>query len=89
MKNVLLIAAVLAFAVSSCTISYPGIATGNTAEKEGTVEKTVWFGIALKPIDLGIEAAAKNGKITKVATIDYSVKAGLFRTTYKVIVTGN
>ena len=47
------------------------------------------MGIAIKPVDLSIEKAAKSGGITKVATVDYSVKKGLFFTTYKVEVTGN
>jgi hypothetical protein len=75
--------------LSSCTITYPGIATGNVSEKTGVSERTVWFGIAIKPIDVSIETAAKKGKISKVATVDYQVRNGIFRVTYKTIVTGN
>lgn len=88
MKKILLFASAVALC-ASCTMVYPGIATGNVAEKTGEVEKEVWFGIAIKPVNLGIEKAASNGGITKVATVDYSIKKGLFKTTYKVIVTGN
>lgn len=88
MKKIFLLCATVAIA-TSCTVAYPGIATGNKAEKEGVAEETVWFGIAIKPIDLSIERAAENGDITKVATVDYSITGGLFKRTYKVIVTGN
>ena len=88
MKKILLLG-MLAVTLASCSVTYPGVATGNTAEKEGVSEKTVWFGIALKPVDVSIEKAAKNGKITKVSTVDFQVKQGLFTKTYKTIVTGN
>jgi hypothetical protein len=45
--------------------------------------------LAFTPVDLSIVKAASNGGITKVATVDYSIKKGLFFTTYKVMVTGN
>ena len=88
MKSITAFAAA-ALIMASCTMSYPGIATGNVAEKEGSIERKVWFGIAIKPVNLSIEKAAENGGITKVATVDYSVRRGLFKTTYKVMVTGN
>ena len=88
MKKILLLG-LLASALSSCSVTYPGVATGNVSEKEGVSEKKVWLGLALKPIDVSIEKAAKNGKITKVATVDFQVKKSLFSTTYKTIVTGN
>lgn len=75
--------------LASCTMTYPGVATGNKAEKDGVAEKTVWFGIAIKPVDVSIEKAAKNGGITKVATVDYQVQGGLFKKTYRTLVTGN
>jgi len=86
MKKILLFASIVAFA-TSCTISYPGIATGNEATKTGEVKEKLLFGIG--NANLGAEAAAKQGKITKIATVDYSVKQGLFFVTYKVMVTGN
>jgi hypothetical protein len=89
MKSMFLSLAFLAIIATSCTISYPGIATGNTIEKTGTASRKVWFGIAIRPVDLSIETAAKNAGITKIATVDYSVTGGLFTVTYKVTVTGN
>ncbi len=88
MKKVLYIG-LLGALLSSCSVTYPGIVTGNKAEKEGISEKKVWFGIALKPVDVSIEKAAKNGNITKVSTVDYQVSKSLFSTTYTTIVTGN
>lgn len=88
MKNILLLG-LLAIFMASCSVTYPGIATGNEAVKEGVSEKTVWFGLALTPVDVSIEKAAKNGNITKVATVDYQIKTSLFSKTYKTIVTGN
>ena len=89
MKKIIFSLAVFATLASSCTISYPGIATGNANEKSGTASRKVWFGIAIRPVDLSIQTAAKNGGITKVATVDYSIKQSLFSTTYKIEVTGN
>ncbi len=88
MKKVLYIG-LLGVLLTSCSVSYPGVITGNKAVKEGVSEKTIWFGIALTPVDVSIESAAKNGGIKKVATVDYEISKGLFRTTYKTIVTGN
>lgn len=77
-----------AVVLASCTATFPGIATGNTIVKTGEAKKTVWFGIAIKPVDVSIAKAAKNGGITKVATIDYQIQGGLFKKTYKTIITG-
>lgn len=89
MKKSLFTLIVSAGFLASCTMSYPGIATGNEIVKSGTASRKIFMGIAIKPVDLSIEKAAKSGGITKVATVDYSVKKGLFFTTYKVEVTGN
>ncbi len=87
MKKILGLA-VLAITMASCSATYPVTATGGEAVKEGVAQKTVWFGLALSPVDVSIEKAAKNGNIKNVATVDAQVKAGLFSTTYKTIVTG-
>ena len=86
MKKILILACV-AILATSCTITYPGIATGNEATKTGEAKEKLFMGLG--SANLGAETAAKNAGITKIATVDYSVKAGLFFTTYKVIVTGN
>jgi len=88
MKKILFLA-IISLSLGSCAITYPGIATGNVANKTGISERSIWFGIAIKPVDVSVEKAAKNGNITKIATMDYQMRNGLFRVTYKTIVTGN
>jgi len=78
-----------AIALSSCSSTYPGIATSNTiGSKTGVAERRVFLGLAFGHTDLGIATAAKKGGIAKVATVDVCVKHGLISTTYKVVVTG-
>lgn len=75
--------------LSSCSVTYPGIATSNPiGKKTGVAERTIFFNLAFGTTDVGIEKAAKNGGITKIATVDFCVRSGLFKTTYKTIVTG-
>lgn len=90
MKNIYRIAtvALLGLVVSSCTYTAPGYATNNASIKEGIAERTIWFGITLGETDLSQTTAAKNGGITKIATVDYSATSRAFRTTYRTIVTG-
>jgi hypothetical protein len=87
MRKILVLATMVALIGTSCTVMTPGVATGNVASKTGTVKKKVFLGMTFKPIDLSIATAAKNGGITKVATMDYSVRRGFF-TTYKLVITG-
>lgn len=86
-KIIILSSVVLGMSLASCTRVYPGMVTTASSLKEGMAKKKVWFGIATK-IDLGVATAAKNGGITKVATVDYGMKGGLFSKTYFVKVTG-
>lgn len=89
MKKIAIIAlTVISLALYSCSVSIPLAATNNKIEKKGIATRTIWFGLAFGHTDVGIEAAAKNGNITKVATVDYNVKAGLFRKTYTTTVQG-
>jgi len=88
MKKIsLLLGAGLVFLVSSCTVVVPGVATNNKIEKSGEVEGKLF--LRLGNVDIGLYQAAKNGNIDRIATYDYSVRAGLFITKYKTIVTGN
>jgi hypothetical protein len=88
MKKILLTVSVISLiGFTSCTSVYPGMVTQAASIKTGKVEKKVWFGI-YTDIDLGVAAAAKNGGITKVATVDRGMKGGLFSKTYFTIVTG-
>lgn len=83
--SILIAAGLLA---SSCSVTVPVAATSNKIVKEGVAERKIWFGLAFGHTNVGIEQAAKNGGIKKIATVDYSVKRGLFSTKYKTIVTG-
>lgn len=90
MKKIIIIAATaVALFTTSCTIVQPIGATDNKIEKTGVAERTIWFGLAFGHTDVSMLTAAKNGKITKIASADFGVKAGLFKTTYRTIVTGN
>lgn len=76
--------------LTSCSVSYPLLITDNVAtEKRGEASYDVILGI-IRPMnaDVSIATAAKNGGITQVGSVDYKVKAGLFKTTYTTIVTG-
>lgn len=76
--------------LTSCSISGPLLVTDNTAlEKRGEASYTIWLGF-IRPMngDASIRTAAKNGGITKVATVDTKVYGGFFRTTFTTVVTG-
>lgn len=91
MKKILkltVIAAVLA-SMTSCSIALPGLVTRNSVgTKVGTAERKIFLGLAFGHTDLSLTKAAKNGGITKIATVDYKVTGGLFSKTYATIVTG-
>lgn len=80
--------------LSSCAVSGPQtvpsalVTTNDVGSKEGVAERTIWFGIWIGNTDLSITKAAKDGKISKVATVDSEIDARLFRSTYRTIVTG-
>lgn len=74
--------------LASCTTSGPLMVTNNTISKRGVAERKIYFNITFGHTDLGIATAAKNGGISKVATVDYSMTGGLFVKTYRVVVTG-
>ncbi len=78
------------FFATSCSMSAPGLVTDNAGEKTGVASAKYILGIfGPKDADLSIAKAAKKGGITKVATVDFKVKGGLFSKTYETIVTGN
>lgn len=86
-KSIIFVSAI--FALMSCSATYPGIATSNPiGSKTGVAERKIYLGLAFGHTDLGVATAAKNGNITKIATVDVCVRGGLFSTTYKVVVTG-
>ena len=87
-KSIIVIAA--AALLTSCSISSPLMVTDNeVGTKRGEASYNVWiFGIRPIHVDASIRTAAKNGNITKVATVDKTVTGGFFKTTYSTVVTG-
>jgi len=77
--------------MTSCSVSGPLMVTDNdVSTKRGEASVTVWLGF-IRPMDsdISIKTAAKNGKITKVATVDQRIASKLFRVTYTTVVTGS
>lgn len=87
-KNLLIIA-FTGFILSSCvSAAFPTFITDNpTGTKRGVARADCILGICFN-MDLGVERAAKNGKITRVSTVDYKIESGMFKKTYMIIVTG-
>lgn len=87
-------AMVLVGALNSCSISGPLTSTNilvtdnPIGSKVGVAERKIFLGITLGHTDLSLRTAAANGGISKIATVDYKIKGGLFTTTYSVVVTG-
>ena len=75
--------------LTSCAVSSPLMVTSNkVGTKTGEASYKVIFGIAPLNADAGAIKAAKNGKITKIATVDQTIKGGLFTATVTTVVTG-
>lgn len=73
--------------LTSCSVMAPVAVTDNpVGTRKGIAVAKTYFGFG--NVDVGIEKAAKNGKITRVATVDYRVSTMLFITKYETIVTG-
>jgi hypothetical protein len=87
----ILFAAVTTLASCARSFAAPLMVTDNpVGTKKGVASKTVWFNIRFGDTDLGIAAAAKNGGITKVGTVDWKVEAKMLglKTTYTIMVSG-
>lgn len=91
MKRTLILLAVLVMVLlSACTINRPVAATSNPiGTKIGTYSQT---GILYFPPTMNNKAAtleaAKNGGITKIATVDHNIHWMIFLVKYETIVTG-
>lgn len=90
MKKTLFIAATaVTVALASCNIPGYTVATGNKGlTKQGETAYKCFLGIRLRPWDLSVSTCAKNAGISKVATVDYDIRPGLFITRYRIRVTG-
>ena len=88
LKKYLALAIVVSF-LASCSVSGPLYVTNNTiTKKRGVAHRTIFLGFTFGNTDLGVITAAKNGGISKVATVDWKITSGFFRTTYETVVTG-
>ncbi len=76
--------------VSSCALTLPVNATSNpVGSKVGMAKATGYLGILFFNQDASIRAAAKNGGITKISTVDIkSTNVLNIIVTYETIVTG-
>lgn len=88
-KNIVVLGIVAIF-LTACSVSYPVLVTDNpVGTKVGKASYDVKFGfIVPMDADVGIERAAEDGGITRIATVDFKVTGSLFTTTYTTIVTG-
>ncbi|MEN8787551.1 MAG: TRL domain-containing protein [Flavobacteriales bacterium] len=78
-------------ALTSCSISGPLFITdnaGGTDSKKGESSYTIVFGFMPFNADASIVTAARNGDITKVATVDQKITGNFFTTKVTTIVTG-
>lgn len=87
----LIILATLTFTLASCSVTAPYMVTQNEmGSKEGKASATFVFGIPVNGGDCSTRTAARNGNITKIATVDTQVKNYLCIVVVRAtIVTGN
>lgn len=92
LKRIQTIAASLAVLamLSGCALTLPVNATSNTVgSKVGRAKATGYLGVLFFNQDASIQKAAKNGKITKISTVDIrSTNILNIVVTYETIVTG-
>ncbi len=77
MKRITAIVAGLVFAgsLASCSVTSPVNATSNpVGTKVGTAKGNCWFGALCFKVDNSIKTAAKNGGVTRIATVDHKTK---------------
>lgn len=87
--KVLAIALIGGIIATSCTMTKPVNATSNpVGSKVGESGGNVWFGIFYTNVDASIHSAAKNGKISKISTVDFRFKNNIIFQRYTCIVTG-
>jgi hypothetical protein len=88
LRNILGIVAVI-FVMASCQVAGPlAVSSNPVGSKVGT--SSYGMILAFPPLngDASIRTAAKNGGITKIATVDYKVSWYVFFTKVETIVTG-
>jgi hypothetical protein len=87
-KYLIILGTALTFFLGSCSLPGYTTATGNNASKEAEVAYRAFLNIRLKSWDLSVASCAKKAGITKVATVDYDLRQGLFITRYRLRITG-
>lgn len=90
MKKLVIIFGVVALFATSCAIDqrFPILFTNNTIQKTGKVTKTCPLNFCFGNSDLSLGSACKNGGITKIATVDYTIEGTFFSVKYSTVVTG-
>jgi hypothetical protein len=86
----MVLAAICFLAVGCATITSPVVATTNpVGSKVGQASGKIWLGV-FGSADAGIQAAARNGGITTISTVDFTQKLGILGlwVEYEAIVTG-
>lgn len=86
----ILLAVLVIMGVTGCAITQPFDLTENpVGSKVGEATGTLAFGGAYGGfVDYSLQTAAKNGGITKIATVDVRTKYLLYAVEYTTIVTG-
>jgi hypothetical protein len=88
--TMVVLAAVCFLAVGCATITSPVTATTNpVGSKVGQASGKIWLGM-FGSADAGIQAAAKNGGITNISTVDFTSTLGILGlwVEYQATVTG-
>ena len=82
--------AIVVLTLASCAVSAPLMVTDNTrGDKVGKSSYSTLLGFPLGlHLETGVISAAKDGGITKVATVDQTVQGGFIKTTVTTVVTG-
>lgn len=91
MRNIkrLLILITAGTLLSGCATTVPLEVTDNEiGQKTGKSSYTIVLGVLPFNGNAGIKAAAENGNIDKIATVDRKIKSGFFTTTVTTVVTG-
>jgi hypothetical protein len=92
-QKLIVLVALAAFcftAVGCATVTQPVAATTSpVGSKVGHASGKIWLGM-FGSADAGIQAAAQNGGITKISTVDFTKKLGILGlwVEYEAIVTG-
>jgi len=91
-KSIFMFAIAVGFLLTACSITSPVNATSNpVGTKVGTAKGNCYFGVFCFKVDNSIKSAAKNGGITRIATVDHKTKIYPFAfvISYTTIVTGD